>query len=234
MTVSSEDIIAYVDGELGEVDSARIAAAARHDGALAARIAAERALRERLRGHFAPVEHEALPEAWIAAISNATGRTSADIISLDAVRARRARPSIPRRIWIGRAWVGTAIAASLVIAVVAGQPHRPAIPAPLAQALDTQLASAQDGAPIRMLGTFRRQDGNVCRVYAGHAASGIACRDRGGWRIEQALPGAKPAPGAYRQAASEQAALMAQAQAMMAGDPFDAAQERTARDHGWQ
>jgi tellurite resistance protein len=229
MTVSNEQIIAYIDGELGETEQAQIAQAARHDAALAARIAAEHALRERLRAHFAPVEHEPLPEAWIAMISQATGSMSADIISLEAERVRRARPSVPRK-----AWIGAAIAASLVIAVIAGQQHRPAIPAQLAQALDTQLASAQDGAPIRILGTFRRQDGNLCRVFAGDAASGIACRDHGGWHIEQDGPGAKTARRAYRQAGSDQAALMERAQAMMAGDPFDAAQERAARDRGWQ
>jgi hypothetical protein len=239
MTVSSEQIIAFVDGELDESEHARIAAAAQRDDALAARITAERALRDQLRAHFAPVEHEPLPEAWITMIGVATGEratgkrttdgTSADVISLDAARARRSRAPIPRQ-----AWIGAAIAAGLVIALFAGQPRRPAMPAQLAQALDTQLASAQDGAPIRILGTFRRPDGNLCRVYAGEAASGIACRDHGGWHIAQDRPGAKPARGAYRQAASDQAALMEQAQAMMAGVPFDAAQERAARDHGWQ
>jgi hypothetical protein len=38
----------------------------------------------------------------------------------------------------------------------------------------------------------------------------------------------------YRQAGSADAALLAEAQAMMAGDPLDAAAERRARDLGWR
>ena len=41
MSVSSEDVMAYVDGELDEAARARIADAARKDTSLAARINAE-------------------------------------------------------------------------------------------------------------------------------------------------------------------------------------------------
>jgi hypothetical protein len=107
----------------------------------------------------------------------------------------------------------------------------------LAQALSTQLASAQDNAPIRILGTFKRADkqggGDTCRVFSGATVSGIACHDSDGWQMQAIVPGTKANASAYRQAGSDQAALMAQAQAMMTGDPFDAAQERAARDHMW-
>jgi len=104
----------------------------------------------------------------------------------------------------------------------------------LAQALNTQLASARDAsAPIRILGTFKRQGGDTCRVFVGATASGIACHDSDGWQMQQVVPGTTATQTAYRQAGSEQAGLMAQAQAMMAGDPFDPAQERAACDHLW-
>ena len=46
--------------------------------------------------------------------------------------------------------------------------------------------------------------------------------------------GARPdASGAYRQAASPDARLMAAAQEMMHGDPLDADQERAAQAVGW-
>ena len=241
MTVTGEDVMAYVDGELDEAGRARIDEAARHDRTLAERIAAEQALRDRLRGHFAPVADEPVPSDWIASIRAATAPTL-NVVSMDEARAarmQRAPSRAPRRIW-----AGAALAASLVIGVMIGNRlHQPAVlvagktglvaSGELAQALSTQLASAQDGAPIRILGTFKRQTGDTCRVFAGPAASGIACRDGRNWQMQQLVPGAKPEQGAYRQAGSEQADLMAKAQAMMAGDPYDAAQEKAARDHMW-
>jgi len=257
MTVSGEDVMAYVDGELDDAARARIADAARHDEALAARIRAEQALRDQLRGHFAPVAQEPVPQGWIDSIRMATKNgagaapaVTLNVVSMDAARAARAeRVQAPARgRTTGRLWAGAAIAASLVVGVMIGDRlHRPAVlvagkdglvaSGELAQALDTQLASAQGDAPIRILGTFKRQGGDTCRVFSGAAASGIACHDGNAWQMQQVLPGAKAAsgatPGAYRQAGSDQAGLMAQAQAMMAGDPFDAAQERAARDHLW-
>ena len=253
MTVSGKDVMAYVDGELDDAARARIADAAQRDPALAARINAEQALRDQVRGHFAPVAQEPVPQDWIASIRTATAAPAAtlNVVSMDAARAARAqRLHVPARgRGTGKLWVGAAVAASLVVGVMIGdRMHQPVIlvagkdglvaSGELAQALNTQLASAQGSAPIRILGTFKRQSGDTCRVFAGTAASGIACHDGGGWQMQQVVPGAKAtsgmASGAYRQAGSDQAGLMVQAQAMMVGDPFDAAQERAARDHLWR
>jgi hypothetical protein len=85
-----------------------------------------------------------------------------------------------------------------------------------------------------MLGTFRRQGGGLCRVFAGPLASGIACHGEGGWQMAQVRPGVRPESRAYRQAGSAEGDLMAAAQAMAAGDPLDADQERAARQQGWR
>jgi hypothetical protein len=261
MTVSGKDVIAYVDGELDDAARARIADAAQRDPALAARISAEQALRNQVRGHFAPVAQEPVPQDWIASIRTATAApaTTLNAVSMDAARAARAqRLQVPARgRGSGKLWVGAAIAASLVVGVmISDRMHQPVMlvagkpvmlvaskdglvaSGELAQALNTQLASSQGSVPIRILGTFKRQGGDTCRVFAGAAVSGIACHDGGGWQMQQVVPGAKAASaaasGAYRQAGSDQAGLMVQAQAMMVGDPFDAAQERAARDHLWR
>jgi hypothetical protein len=108
----------------------------------------------------------------------------------------------------------------------------------LRKALDTQLASArdgaQDGAPVRMLGTFHRQGGELCRAFAGAQASGIACREGSLWQMQHVLPGSRQAASAYRQAGSSDAELMGIAQGMSVGDPLDAAQERAAQAKGWR
>ncbi|MBW3549872.1 MAG: hypothetical protein KY442_03325, partial [Proteobacteria bacterium] len=52
---------AYVDGELDAAGAAVVEQAMREDPGIAAKIAAERALRERLRQAFAPVLDEPVP-----------------------------------------------------------------------------------------------------------------------------------------------------------------------------
>lgn len=239
MTHSEETIMAYVDGELDPAAHDAIATAALTDGDLADRIAAQRALRERLRTHFAPVTAEPVPEAWIDTIR--AGTTPATVIDLAQARAARAAP---RPVWT-RAWVGGALAASLVMGLFIGTRIAPSGPivaqggallasGDLAHTLDTRLASTQGESPIRILASFRRDDGTLCRAFSGAAASGIACHDGAAWRLQHVLPGTTPGAGAYRQAASPDGALMALAQTMAAGDPLDAAQERAAMAEGWR
>lgn len=244
MTVTQEDIMAYVDGEMAEAERSRITLAALGDLDLADRIARERGLRERLQAHFSPVAAAPVPEAWTAMIAAASTPAPANVVDLAEVRARRSA-----RMWRWPA-MGAALAASLVIGLFVGAHHdgsaqfaagHGALVASgdLAKALDGQLASAQGDTPVRMLASFRRQGGDVCRVFAGAAASGIACHGADGWAMQHVLPGT-PASGvgaptnAYRQAGSAQGDLMGLAQDMAVGEPFDAAQESAAKAKGWR
>lgn len=246
MSIPDEEIMAYVDGEMDEEARGRVTLAALSDLDLAERIAAQRALRERLRGHYAPVAQAPVPEEWVAAIRRAAPEP-AQVIDLAAARAEREAARAPSfRPWYRPAWAGAAMAACLMLGIFVGTqwqgdstPIRAAGGAlvaagPLGKALDNQLAFAQDGAPVRMLGTFRREGGDVCRVFSGAMASGIACRDGGQWRLEHVLPGAGASSAAYRQAGSQEAELMALAQNMAGGEPFDAAQEKASKEKGWK
>jgi len=103
----------------------------------------------------------------------------------------------------------------------------------LASALETQLASAQDGAPIRIGLSFRRKGGGWCRSFEGQAISGVACRQEQGWQVQQLVPGSGQET-AYRQASSGDARLMATVDALMDGSPLDAAQEKAAKARRWQ
>ena len=248
MTISPEEIMAYVDGELDEAARGRITLAALSDMALADRIATERQLRDRLKAHFAPIAAAPLPQDWLETIRRAT--TAPDnVVNLAEARARKVDAALPAgRRALTAPWLGAAIAASLVLGVFVGQrwpgagdavpitAHNGALLASggLATALDSQLASAQESAPIRMLGTFRRAGGDVCRVFSGAQASGIACHASGQWQLQHILPGSSPATATYRQAGSRDAELMAIAQDMAAGAPLDAAGESAARAKGWR
>jgi len=159
------------------------------------------------------------------------------VVPLAPEPARRERP-----LWMG------AVAASLVAGLLAGPLLFPRDPGgvamrdgaavargEVAKALGTQLASAQAAdAPVRVGVTFRDGTRRWCRTFEAGATGGIACAQDKDWRIERLYGGIAGQSGTYRQAGSPAAAMMADAQAMMAGEPLDAAAEKAARDAGWR
>ena len=223
-------LIALVDGELDEVSRRRIERAVAEDPALAARLDMHVRLRERLADHYAPIEAEPVPAAMRA------------LLQAEAKVVPFARPVAARR----HAWMtGGAIAASLLLGLgighfsggddgpVAVEQGVMVAQGELASALETQLASAQDGASIRIGLSFRRKGGGWCRSFEGQAISGVACRQEEGWQVQQLVPGSGPET-AYRQASSGDARLMATVDALMDGSPLDAAQEKAAKARRWQ
>lgn len=230
MSFDPATVAAFVDGELDDLTARRIEREAESDVALAAEIARYRALKSRLSAHYAPVAEEAVPERLRALLI----QPKVDTSLADRRGAKRARFAAVH-------W--GAIAASLVLGLTIGL--RPWIPAPdvtnangtliasgsLADDLDTQLASNQPaGASVRIGLSFRDKRGRTCRSFEGRDLSGIGCRDGGRWALERTMGGQVGQD--YRQASSGD--LAAAAAAMMAGDPFDAAAERAARDKGWR
>lgn len=242
MRVTEEMLAAYADGELAAAERADVDAALAADPTLARKLAAHRALKARLSAHYAPIAEEAVPPglaALLAPPAQGSGAGAADVVSLAAARQKRSFAPAMRR-WMPIA--GPALAASLLLVVLV--PWQGGTPAgyakgDLAAALDTQLASAPaaagpDAPPTRILISFAREDGQLCRAWRGDDTGGIACRDEAGWKIEQQFALDKPAAGgAFRQAASE-ADLLAAAQDMAAGAALDAEGERAARDRGWK
>jgi anti-sigma factor RsiW len=223
-------LIAWVDGELDEVTRRRVDRAAAEDPSLVARLEMHRRLRNRLSGHYAPIEAEPVPASLRALLDD-----EAKVVHL-------ARPAA--RNW--RSWsIGGAIAASLVLGLGIGHLARgPAGPVAvkdgvmvaqgdLASALDTQLASRQQGAAIRIGLSFQRKGGEWCRSFEGTAVAGVACRDGEGWQVQQLIPGAGQATD-YRQASSGDARIMATVDALMDGAPANARQEAAARAKGWR
>src|SRR5687768_338859 len=142
MKIAEETLMAYVDGELDAASVARIEAALADDPDLAAVIARERALRQRLRSAFDPIVDEPVPERLIAAARGETARPQAE-----GTGSRQ-------RAGTWRYW--GAMAAGILIGVLFARvlPDRDAglwrsgtdgvllASGELAQALDTQLASA--------------------------------------------------------------------------------------------
>ena len=106
--------------------------------------------------------------------------------------------------------------------------------AALDQALDTRLASVPAGNGTRIGLTFRNSAGRICRSFTDAAASGLACHEGGQWRLRGLFPAAEGQAGDYRMAAGEDPRLTALIDETIAGEPFDAAQEKAALAADWR
>ncbi len=229
--IEEELLMAHVDGELDQLNAARVVKALAQDAELRAVAESQRRLRDRLAGHYNPVVDEEVPPRLRAMLET-------NVIALPT-----ARPG--RRLSFG--WgAGGAMAASFAVGLIAAQmiPERTGptgvtgdrlvAAGPLAQALDTQLASEQSGTePTRIGVSFAADDGRLCRTFESRVMAGLACREDEGWHVVTSAA-AQPVPGGeYRQAASATAFVMRVSQDLMRGEPFDARAEREARDTGW-
>ncbi len=237
MTVTPEDLMAYADGELDGAAKARVEAAIAADPALRAVVVDHRKLRGRLSAAYAPVLDEAVPARLVQA---AQAKPATDnVVAFGAARAKRLPPQ-----WSAREW-GAMAAALLVGVIVGGQALRPqggvvaengALEArgALARALDTQLAA--DAGAVRIGVTFRTIDGDICRTFAadGGALNGLACKEDDEWRVDVAMRGETRPATEFRTAAAETPPeVLARVDALIAGEPLDATQEKAARDGKW-
>lgn len=234
MNVKDELFFAWLDGALPPDEAARVAEEVAADPELASLAAQHRAMQARLRSAFDSVAEAPVPERLRAALE-----AQPAVVDLYAARRalRHSRWRAPRQ------WA--AIAASLAVGIFIGTAvERPgASPvevsggkfyasAALDRSLERELASSPEG-DIRIGLTFRDRNGAVCRTFSEPGASGLACRDQDRWEL-RGLFGAPRAPaGEYRMAAGMDPNLAALVDSTMAGEPFDATEERSAKQRGW-
>jgi hypothetical protein len=251
MTITPEMLAAYADGELSAEESAKVEAAMAANPALAEEVDAHRALRETLGTHFAPILEQPVPQHLTALLKRDAGLAKDNVVDLTQIRRAREeekRAQAPRRALSPRWVIGGTLAASLSLALLFGS----RISAPggsgldmkegelvasgaLDKALTTQFASSQGDAPVRILLSFKAQDGRYCRGFEQGSTAGIACRAEGNWQIVRTQSGAiDKAGGNYRQAGSGAADIMAAAQDMADGAALDARAEQSARDADWR
>ena len=237
MAEDRELAAAYVDGELTGAELAAFERMMLEHPAVRAQVEAERALRDRLTRHYAPVMDEPVPDRLRAMFAP---EADAQIIDFVSEKEKRRQHS-PRWVNFG------AIAATLAVGMIAGQmvdlsgspvssrDGQLIAKAGLERALEVQLASAQPtDAKVRIGVSFRDSTGAICRSFDSPDIAGIACRSEGNWQLRQTVTPDRKAQTAYRQAGSGNAAIMQAAQSMMAGEPLDAAAERKAREAGWR
>ncbi|WP_419814704.1 anti-sigma factor [Glacieibacterium sp.] len=237
MTIDEAELIAWLDGELAPADAARVAGAVAVDPALAKLADAHRRVAERLRKGFAPLATEPVPAALVAAANAGAPGNVVDF------RRPEAAPSAARRFVLPN-W--TALAATLLVGVMAGalvvsggedlagRSGEVTAGGALANALDTQLASAPRGEAIRVALTFRAHDGRLCRTWSNPTQTGVACRAGDSWAIKALLTAPPQQQGAYRTASGASPQLMAIVDAMIDGPALGAAEEAAARDKSWR
>lgn len=249
MKITDEELMAYADGELPPLDAKRIEAAMAEDADLAARVARFRAVRRALKTAYDSVVSEPVPEHLRALLGDVAAsepetppRRVEPVAPIDlaAKREQRTRRFGPP------AWA--AMAASLVIGVLAGRGllaqnddlfTRDGLYAStaLTEALNTQLASSDRNDATRIGLTFRAQSGEICRTFTHEAresvTAGLACRDENRWAVRMALTEPSAQSAGYSQAGATAPAVLEAVDAIIAGDAFDAEQERQARDANW-
>ena len=216
-------IAAYVDGELAAADRAAFEAELASDAALAAEVELQARLRARLAAAYAPILDEPVPPRLTAAAS-------------------AANDAGPRRFGLAQM---SAMAACLAVGVLVGRLALPQWAAPqqglppprgeLARTLDSGLAA--DAGPVRVSLTFRDREGAYCRTFtdAPEGVAGVACRRRDRWETRTLTAWAPAAGSQYRTAGAETPPeVLAAVEALIAGEPLDAAGEADARARGWR
>lgn len=242
--LSDEMFVAFLHGELDEIEIRRVEAAMAADPALELRIEALSRQDDDIRNAFGTVLNAPVPETLIATV-NAT-QPEAEIIDIAARHERKAQ----------RAWgwpQASAIAASLAIGLLAGWQggNTPTATSEalviasadgprLAKNVETMLATVKSGElkSLAALGTgrvtisFQTADGVLCRQFAVEGSvgttDGVACRESKGWRLH-ALGLRSGESGEIRMASGDAAPpVLASVDALIAGEPLDAVAETTA------
>jgi hypothetical protein len=230
--IDDDKFFAWLDGELGPTEAADVEAKVASDPELSRLAEEHRALKQQLRGAFDPIATAPMPERLQAAL-----RPSAEIVDFAAKKRARSMPSLAQ-------WA--AMAATLVLGVLLGTmvPQRGTAPlevqggklyaaSALSRALDTQLASAPAGE-VRIGLTFRDRSGEICRSFTAPASSGLACRNNGRWQVRGMFAAPEGQGSDYRMAAGMDPNLAALVDATTAGEAFDAAKEKAAKENGWR
>ena len=236
---SKETLSAFVDGALEPKEMDRVARLIEARPELDAWVRRQERLRADLKTGFSGIALAPPPHRLIAAIHDTPvswrWRLRQALSSLPSLPLLTVQTLVP---------AGAALAAGLVLGLFL-QPRGDLsvtgggllAGGPLADALDTQLASAGDAGAGPHIGiSFRNRNGRDCRIFSDGDQAGLACHEGDRWAIAMLVRQPQTTVGgAYRMAGSEMPAPLRDAVTeSIAGEPFDAAAEKAASDHGWK
>lgn len=229
--IEDEKFFAWLDGELSPEEAAQVAAMVAADAELSRKAEEHRAMTAAIRGAFASVAATPVPERVTAAI-HADQDNVVDFGPAHAAREARKTPLFARM---------AALAATLAVGIFTGNMLSGGASGPiraedgrlvaggeLETALYTQLASAPAQIGPRIGLTFRERSGATCRTFQDDIGDGLACHEGGAWRIRGLFQHAEGQASDYRMAGGPDPRLMDMVGESMAGEPFDADQEKAA------
>ena len=236
--VEEEKFFAWLDGELPADEAARVETEVAADPRLSQLAEDHRKMAAGLRGAFAKVEAQPVPERLAGIVSQERGK----VVDLAEARERRLHRK-PPSLWVQMG----ALAATLVVGIITGNLLTGGVPSPigaeggrlvasaeLEDALYARLASMPADSGPRIGLTFRDKTGTICRTFKEQATSGLACREGGDWRIRNLYQPPEGQTPDYRMASGQDPQLMEAVEASIDGEPFDAEQERSAMEQGWR
>ena len=245
MTVSREELMAFVDGELRRDEAERMETLVAQDAGLRREVERQKALAAGMRAAIDSRIGAEVPGRFVAAVhgSPVSWRFRLGALWRDIYRSIR----IPN-VSFGRLWpVLAAAACGLIVGLAVERSILESAPiaagdngllahGSLAKALQRQLASEQRGTEGVIIGiSFRAASGVYCRSFSASANAGLACHYGDGWRIAALASQVTRPHGEYEQAGSAMpASIRAAVRSMIAGAPLDARAERRARAAGWQ
>jgi hypothetical protein len=233
--IDDETFFAWLDGELEPAEAARIEATVAADPELTRKANEHRQMTAGLRNAFGTIADAPVPTR----ISDGVGGSAGNIVSLSAHREKK-RVDFGAPQW-------AAMAATLALGIGLGtmtNNDRQADPvqvsdgklyaaAAVGHALETQLASAP-ATDVRIGLTYRDQQGAICRTFTTQASSGLACRDRGRWKLRGLFAAPEGQEDGYRMAGGVDPRLMDMVDESIAGEPFIARKEKHAKERGWR
>jgi hypothetical protein len=236
--IDQEKFFAWLDGELSPNEAAAIETQVAADPELSRMAAEHRKMANALRTAFDNVAEADVPERLSASVHGRASNVQ-DLASWRQRFTQRSNGAIPQ-------WAAMAAALALGIAVgTTLNSERASSPVEVrggaiyaagevGRALERQLASAGASGDVRVLLTFRNDSGSVCRTFDTQSSSGLACRESGQWRLRGLFAAPEGERSEYRMAAGPDPRLMELVDSTIAGEPFDAAQEKAARDSNWR
>lgn len=239
MMTEDEKFFAWLDGELDPADAAEMEVQVAADPRLSRLAEQHRALGATVRAAFDPIVEAPVPDRLMAALNPAP---AAKVVDIRSWRQRLHRPAggpLPQWAALAATLVlgfgfGTLLGGSEPAAPVELRDGRMVAAAGLEEALDVQLASADARDDVRIGITFRDQAGTICRTFADHNSSGLACRAGGNWQVRGLFASPEGQQADYRMASSVDPNLAALVDSTIAGDAFDSEQERAAQRQGWR
>jgi len=246
MTISDETLMAYVDGELSAEERMRLAALIEQDAQLQARVARQERVHEALRAAFDPALRQPVPErlekAAMTTAPSLRWRAAQGVKQFLAGIELRALPS--SAVLASTLLLGVAIGLLFTLfqggsGLVRSDGRALIAQGALAEALSQRLATDNSAAGPRVGVTFRSRNGHVCRTFETGSTTdnlaGIACREPGGWAVTTLTRIAPATQQHYELAGAGMPAVVRGALGeMIEGEPFDAAEERRAREAGWR